>query len=93
MRCSALLVCGAALLLFQPPLLISQRSLPVLSSADSDRDGLSDELEQSLLEEFTPTFMMDPLASFCIIGSCHGRARVLSLFVKRCTATLNPQAS
>jgi hypothetical protein len=60
MRCSALLVCGAALLLFQPPLLISQRSPPVLSSADTDRDGLSDELEQSLLEEFTPTFMMDP---------------------------------
>jgi hypothetical protein len=59
MRCSALLVCGAALLLWQPPLLQSQRSQPVLSSADSDGDGLNDELEQSLLDEFAPTFLIN----------------------------------
>jgi hypothetical protein len=58
MRCSTLLVCGAALLLLQPALLRSQGSQPVLRSADADRDGLDDELEQSLLGEFAPVFMI-----------------------------------
>jgi hypothetical protein len=59
MRCSALLVCGVVLLLSQPPLLQSQGSPPVLRSADSDGDGLSDELEESLLAEFAPTFLIN----------------------------------
>jgi hypothetical protein len=59
MRCSALLVCCAALLLLQPPFLQSQGSHAVLSAADSDGDGLNDELEQSLLRGFAPTFLID----------------------------------
>jgi hypothetical protein len=59
MRCFALLVCGIVLLLSQPPLLQSQGSQPVLRSADSDGDGLSDELEESLLAEFAPTFLIN----------------------------------
>lgn len=59
MRCTALLVCGAAFLLSQLPLLQSQRSQPVLSASDTDGDGLNDGLEQSLLEEFAPTFMIE----------------------------------
>lgn len=39
------------------PLALSQSLQPTQQLADSDRDGLSDELEQSLLEQFAPTFL------------------------------------
>ena len=47
------------LLLLLPSRLISQEAHSSSPSTDSDLDGLSDQLEQSLLERFTPTFMID----------------------------------
>jgi len=41
-------------------LVVSQQSQPVAISVDSDLDALNDELEQSLLQTFMPTFMTDP---------------------------------
>ncbi|MDR3774626.1 MAG: hypothetical protein P4L26_14830 [Terracidiphilus sp.] len=48
-------------------LLLASASSPLLSAAaqqpallDADQDGLSDALEQSLLVQFAPTFMVDP---------------------------------
>ncbi len=59
MRFSIVLVCSAALVLLQMPLLLCQQSPAPGAFTDSDLDGLSDELEQSLLQQFTPTFMAD----------------------------------
>jgi hypothetical protein len=57
MRPSALLVC-LALVFSQPPLVESQRLELWQRLADSDGDGLNDELEQSLLVKFAPIFLI-----------------------------------
>lgn len=54
-----ILVCSVVLFLLQTPCLVSQQSPLVSPSTDSDLDGLSDYLEQTLLQYFTPTFMTD----------------------------------
>jgi len=60
MRCSVFVVCGALLLfLVARPVLHGQTTVTLPEPVDSDGDGLSDELEQSLLSEFAPNFMMD----------------------------------
>ena len=53
MRFAALL---AGILLFHPRLAPSQTA--VASAADSDRDGISDDLEAALLAQFSPQFMI-----------------------------------
>jgi hypothetical protein len=58
MRCSALLACGAVLLLSQTVPAQSQRLEPVQHLVDTDGDGLDDQLEQSLLAQFAPTFLV-----------------------------------
>jgi hypothetical protein len=58
MQGCALVVCGVLLLFPLVPLAQSQRVEPQQQFVDSDRDGLNDELEQSLLEKFAPTFMI-----------------------------------
>lgn len=58
MRWSVLLLCGAVLVLSQPRLVLSQRLEPLQGLADTDGDGLNDELEQSLLGKFAPTFLI-----------------------------------
>jgi hypothetical protein len=49
-------IMGADLLLF----LLVLCATPALSAADSDNDGLSDDLEQELLQKFVPRFMLSP---------------------------------
>ena len=58
MRCSALFVCGAVLVLVLSVPVHSQRFTSSQGFTDADGDGLNDELEQSLLAQFLPDFLM-----------------------------------